>query len=82
MGGGARCSRRHSPRGSKIVAAESRASHSAISIDDLAMSTTEIAEPNEPEPRRNALAHRRCLRRFPDIQSRQFNLLYRWSAFP
>ena len=28
-----------------------------ISIDDLAMSATEIAEPNEPEPRRNALAH-------------------------
>jgi hypothetical protein len=28
-----------------------------ISIDDLAISATEIAEPNEPEPRRNALAH-------------------------
>src|SRR5580704_9297393 len=40
MGGGARCSRRHSPRSSKIVAAESRASDSAISIDDLAMSAT------------------------------------------
>src|SRR5580693_10420431 len=38
MGGGARCSRRHAPRSSKIVAAESRASDSAISIDDLAMS--------------------------------------------
>src|ERR1700736_3419196 len=38
MGGGARCSRRHSPRSSKIVAAESPASDSAISIDDLAMS--------------------------------------------
>jgi hypothetical protein len=33
MGGGARCSRRHSPRSSKIVEAESRASNSAISID-------------------------------------------------
>jgi Protein of unknown function (DUF3489) len=30
MGGGARCSRRHSPRSSKIVEAESRASDSAI----------------------------------------------------
>src|ERR1700732_3788880 len=40
MGGGARCSRRHSPRSSKIVAAESRASDSAISIDALAMSAT------------------------------------------
>src|ERR1700737_1503348 len=40
MGGGARCSRRHSPRSSKIVAAKSRASDSAISIDDLAMSAT------------------------------------------
>src|ERR1700674_3144434 len=40
MGGGMRCSRRHSPRSSKIVAAESRASDSAISIDDLAMSAT------------------------------------------
>src|SRR3984893_16635226 len=38
MGGGARCTRRHAPRSSKIVAAESRASDSAISIDDLAMS--------------------------------------------
>ncbi len=37
---GARCSRRHSPRSSKIVAAESRASDSAISIDDLATSAT------------------------------------------
>src|SRR6202795_5137316 len=35
-----RCSRRHSPRSSKIVAAESRASDSAISIDDLAISAT------------------------------------------
>src|ERR1700720_1701937 len=40
MGGGARCSRRHSPRSSKIVEVESRASDSAISIDDLAMSAT------------------------------------------
>src|ERR1700732_2555728 len=40
MGGGARCSRRHSPRSSKIVAAESRASDCAISIGDLAMSAT------------------------------------------
>src|SRR6202043_3323607 len=40
MGGGARCSRRHSPRSSKIVEAESRASDSAISIGDLAMSAT------------------------------------------
>src|SRR3984893_2180526 len=40
MGGGARCSRRHSPRSSKIVAAESRASDSAISIDGLSMSAT------------------------------------------
>src|ERR1700738_4169500 len=40
MDGGARCSRRHSPRSSKIVEAESRASDSAISIDDLAMSAT------------------------------------------
>jgi hypothetical protein len=40
MGGGARCSRRHSPRSSKIVAAESRASDAAIAIDDLAMSAT------------------------------------------
>src|ERR1700732_2476953 len=40
MGGGARCSRPHSPRSSKIVAAESPASDSAIAIDDLAMSAT------------------------------------------
>src|ERR1700730_12400849 len=40
MGGGARCSRRHSPRSSKIVAAESPARDSAISIDGLAMSAT------------------------------------------
>src|SRR6202011_163922 len=40
MGGGARCSRRHSPRSSKIVAAESRASDSAIAIDDSAISAT------------------------------------------
>ena len=38
IGGGARCSRRHSPRSSKIVKAESPASDSAIAIDDLAMS--------------------------------------------
>jgi hypothetical protein len=38
MGGDARCSRRRSPRSSKIVAAESPASDSAISIDGLAMS--------------------------------------------
>src|ERR1700745_1538568 len=38
MGGGARCSRRHSPRNSKIVTAESRASSSAISIDAFSMS--------------------------------------------
>src|SRR5271157_3891517 len=38
MGGAARCSRRHSPRSSKIVEAESRASVSRISIDGLAMS--------------------------------------------
>src|SRR5689334_12361333 len=38
IGGGARCSRRHSPRNSKIVAAESRASSSARLIDVLAMS--------------------------------------------
>jgi hypothetical protein len=38
IGGGARCSRRHSLRNSKIVAAESRASVSAISIDDFVMS--------------------------------------------
>src|ERR1700675_2676965 len=35
-----RCSRRHSPRSWKIVAAESRDSDSAISIDDLAISAT------------------------------------------
>ena len=40
IGGGARCSRRHSPRSSKIVEAESPASDSAISIDGLAMSAT------------------------------------------
>src|SRR3984893_10789737 len=40
MGGGARCSRRHSPRSSKIVEPESRASDSAISIAALAMSAT------------------------------------------
>jgi hypothetical protein len=40
MGGGARCSRRHSPRSSKIVAAESPASDSAMSIDDLPMLAT------------------------------------------
>src|SRR5262245_34522417 len=38
IGGSIRCSRRHSPRNSKIVAAESRASVSAISSDDLVMS--------------------------------------------
>src|SRR5262245_46387305 len=38
IGGGARCSRRHSPRSSKIVAAESRASVSATSIDDFVIS--------------------------------------------
>jgi hypothetical protein len=36
----ARCSRRHSPRSSKIVEAESRASDSAISIAALAMSAS------------------------------------------
>src|SRR5580700_6543753 len=40
MGGAARCSRRHSPRSSKIVAAERRASVSPISIDGLAMSAS------------------------------------------
>src|SRR3984893_8642653 len=40
IGGGARCSRRHSPRSSKIVAAESPASDSAISIDGLGMLAT------------------------------------------
>jgi hypothetical protein len=40
IGGGARCSRRHSPRSSKIVEAESPASDSATSIDGLAMSAT------------------------------------------
>src|SRR5262249_40865243 len=38
IGGGARWSRRHSPRNSKIVAAESRASSSARSIDVFSMS--------------------------------------------
>src|SRR5262245_24571729 len=40
MGGGARCSRRHSPRSSKIVVAESRANVSAISTNGLAISAT------------------------------------------
>src|SRR5271154_2333987 len=40
MGGGARCSRRHAPRSSKIVISQSRACSTAMSIDDLAMSAT------------------------------------------
>src|SRR5262245_52254072 len=40
MGGGARCSRRHSPRSSKIVKAESRTSVSAISIVSFSISAT------------------------------------------
>src|SRR5262245_34461726 len=38
IGGGIRCSRRHSPRNSKIVAAESRTSSSARLIDVFSMS--------------------------------------------
>src|ERR1700758_1489950 len=38
MGGGARCSRRHSPRNSKIVSAESRASSCARLIAAFSMS--------------------------------------------
>ena len=38
IGGGARCSRRHSPRNSKIVAAQSRASSFARLIDVFSMS--------------------------------------------
>src|SRR5262245_43277119 len=38
IGGGIRCSRRHSPRSSKIVAAQSRASVSARSIAAFSMS--------------------------------------------
>jgi hypothetical protein len=45
MGGGALCSRRHSPRSSKIVEAESRASDSAISIDEGVLD--EFATPRE-----------------------------------
>src|SRR5437868_14517100 len=40
MGGGARCSRRHLLRSSKIVISQSRACSIAMSIDDLAMSAT------------------------------------------
>src|ERR1700756_4926427 len=40
MGGGIRWSRRHSPRNSKIVAAESRASSPAIPIEAFSMSAT------------------------------------------
>jgi hypothetical protein len=40
IGGGARCSRRHAPRSSKIVISQSRACSTAMSIDDLAMSAT------------------------------------------
>src|SRR5271165_7194656 len=40
IGGGARCSRRHSPRSSKIVSSESRANVSAKSMAALAISAT------------------------------------------
>src|SRR5271168_2632612 len=40
IGGGIRCSRRHSPRSSKIVSSDSRANVSAKSIAALAMSAT------------------------------------------
>src|SRR5436853_3308426 len=40
MGGGARCSRRHLLRSSKIVISQSRACSTAMSIDNLAMSAT------------------------------------------
>jgi hypothetical protein len=40
IGGGNRCSRRHSSRNSKIVNSESRASAFVTSIADLSISTT------------------------------------------